>query len=240
MILVMLELHNLNAGYGKLQILYDVSLVFPERKISVIIGPNGSGKSTLLKTIFGLTKIYSGKIIFGNNDISGLPPHRIASLGIAYLPQTNNVFENLTVEENLKMAGYSLSKEEFGPNVSKVLDFFPQLKLYMKRKARLLSGGERQMLAIAMSLIRKPKLMMFDEPTAALAPKVAFQVLKSIIRLRDELGITVILVEQNAKAALEVADKASLLVGGRVVFDGLPRELLENPELGKMYLGVTP
>lgn len=235
----MLRLEGLNAGYGKLQILYDVSLVFPEGKISVIIGPNGSGKSTLLKTIFGLTKVYSGKILFDDKDITSLPPHRIASLGIAYLPQTNNVFENLTVEENLKMAGYTLSKEEFESRVSRSLDFFPQLKVYMKRKARQLSGGERQMLAIAMSLIRKPKLMMFDEPTAALAPKVAYQVLRSIVRLKNELGITVILVEQNAKAALEIADKASLLVSGKVVFDGPPGELLQNPELGKMYLGVT-
>jgi branched-chain amino acid transport system ATP-binding protein len=234
-----LKVENLNAGYGKLQVLHEVSLFFPERKISVVIGPNGSGKSTLLKTIFGLTKIYSGRIIFENNDITFLPPHKIASMGIAYLPQTNNVFENLTVEENLRMAGYNLSKEELEARVASSLEFFPQLKLYMKRKAKQLSGGERQMLAIAMSLIRKPRLMMFDEPTAALAPKIAHQVLRSIVKLRDELGITIILVEQNAKAALEIADKASLLVSGRVIFDGLPKDLLENPELGRMYLGVT-
>jgi len=234
----LLKVENLNAGYGKLQILYGVTLSFPERKISVIIGPNGSGKSTLLKTVFGMTKVYSGKVLLEGRDITGLPPHRIAALGVAYLPQTNNVFENLTVEENLKMAGYGLRGEELRERASKSLEFFPQLRLYMKKKAKQLSGGERQMLAIAMSLMRKPKVMLFDEPTAALAPKIAYQVLRTIVRLRDELGITVVLVEQNAKAALEIADKASLLVSGRVVFDGQPRELMENPELGKMYLGV--
>lgn len=235
----MLRIERLNAGYGKLQILYDVSIQFPAREISAVIGPNGSGKSTLLKTIFGLTKIISGKISFDGKDITGLPPHRVAGLGIAYLPQTNNIFENLTVEENLKMAGYTLSKEELESRMPRVLDFFPVLRAYMKRKAVQLSGGERQMLAIAMSLLRKPKLIMFDEPTGALAPKIAYQVLNTIVKLRDELNITVVLVEQNAKAALEISDRAFLLVGGKVVLEGSPQEFLNNPELGRMYLGVS-
>lgn len=235
----MLEIERLNAGYGKLQILYDVSLSFPSRKISTVIGPNGSGKSTLLKTVFGLTRVFSGKIYFEGKDITGLPPHKIAGMGISYLPQTNNVFENLTVEENLKMAGYTLTREELNERLPAVLDLFPILRAYMKKKAFQLSGGERQMLAIAISLMRKPRVIMFDEPTAALAPKIAFQVLNSIVRLRDEFNITVILVEQNAKAALEIADRAFLLVGGRVILEGPSEELLKNPDLGRMYLGVS-
>jgi len=230
---------NVDAGYGRLQILFDVSVDFPDKEITVIVGPNGSGKSTLLKTIFGITKIYKGKVVFNGDDITGKPPHVIASLGIAYLPQTNNVFDNLTVEENLRMAGYTIEPSLLKDRIEHALEYFPILKAYMKRKARQMSGGERQMLAMAMALIRSPKVMMFDEPTAALAPKLAYQVLNIIEKLRDELGITVILVEQNAKIALEKGDKAILMVGGRAIYKGPAMDLLKDPELGPMYLGIS-
>lgn len=234
----MISTKNLNAGYGKLQILFDINLEIEPKKITAIVGPNGSGKSTLLKTIFGLTNVFSGNIFYEGKDITRIKPHIAAKIGIAYLPQVENVFSELTIEENLKMAAYTLNEEEAEKRIKEVLDFFPVLKKKYKDKAKTMSGGERQMLAIALNLIRSPKLMMFDEPTANLAPIIVKQILDSIIRLCEENGITVVLVEQNAIRALEVADKAYLLVSGKVAFEGSPKELLEHKELSSLYLGL--
>ncbi|PNV81072.1 MAG: ABC transporter ATP-binding protein [Fervidicoccus sp.] len=234
----MLRTEKLNAGYGKMHIIFDVSLDFPEKRISVIVGPNGSGKSTLLKTIFGLTKIISGKIILRGMEITGKPPHEIAKMGIAYLPQTQNVFDNLTVQENLVMAGYSLSKEEAKEKTEEVLEIFPVLRAYMKQKAGRLSGGEKQMLAMAMALMRTPEVLMFDEPTAALSPKIAHQIINIIRELNSKNGKTIILVEQNARLALEISDFAVVMSSGKVVYNGDGRKLLEDPELGLLYLGL--
>jgi len=235
----MIEINGLNAGYKRLHVLYDISLRFEKNKINVVVGPNGSGKSTLLKSIFGLTTVYSGSIKFNGVKLNGLMPHQIARRGIAYLPQVDNVFSNLTVAENMLMAGYTLRREEVEKRIEEVSETFPVIKRYWKSKAGVLSGGERQMVAMAMALLRKPKVMMFDEPTGSLAPKIANEVLEKIVELRDTLGIMIILVEQNAKKALEIGDKAYLLVGGRLVFHGDSRELLEHPELGKLYLGIS-
>ena len=232
----MLTIEKLNAGYKTLQILFDVTITAPRNLLTVVVGPNGSGKSTLLKTVFGLTKIYSGKVFLDGLDITGLPPHKVAEKGIAYLPQVDNVFSNLTVYENLLIAGYGLKRDEDA--VTDVLEMFPHLKTYRNRKAAEMSGGERQMLAIAMALIRKPKLMLFDEPTGNLSPKMATQILNVIKELRDSHGKTIILAEQNAKKALEIGDKAVLLVSGRPVYEGNSRTLLQHEELGKLYLGI--
>jgi branched-chain amino acid transport system ATP-binding protein len=232
----LLTIEKLNAGYKTLQILFDVTITAPRNLLTVVVGPNGSGKSTLLKTVFGLTKIYSGKVFLDGLDITGLPPHKVAEKGIAYLPQVDNVFSNLTVYENLLIAGYGLKRDEDA--VTDVLEMFPHLKTYRNRKAAEMSGGERQMLAIAMALIRKPKLMLFDEPTGNLSPKMATQILKVIKDLRDSHGKTIILAEQNAKKALEIGDKAVLLVSGRPVYEGDSRTLLQHEELGKLYLGI--
>ena len=204
----------------------------------MLVGPNGSGKSTLLKTVMGITQTYSGKILFNGTNIIGLPPHIVTKLGIAYLPQVNNVFTNLTVNENLLMAGYVLGKEEAKKRAEEVLEDFPVLKEYLKRKAGTLSGGERQMLAMAMAMMRRPQIMLFDEPTASLAPKIALEVLKKIVDLRNNYGITVVLAEQNARRALEHGDRAILLVSGRVAYQGDPKELLAHEDLGKVYLGI--
>jgi len=233
-----LSVRNIDAGYGKLQILFNVSFTVPERKITVIVGPNGSGKSTMLKTIFGLTTIYKGEILFEGRNIAGMAPHKIAKLGIAYVPQTDNVFGKLTVRENLKMAAYGMDESIVADRIEEVTSMFPILSERMKQRADTLSGGERQMLAIAIALVRRPKLMLFDEPTAALAPKIALEILDAIQRLRDEHKITIILVEQNAKRALEIGDKGVLLVGGKVAFEGGARDLLEHPDLARMYLGL--
>ncbi len=232
----MLTIKELNAGYKALQILFDVTIIAPRNLLTVVVGPNGSGKSTLLKTVFGLTKIYSGKVILDGLDITGLPPHKVAEQGIAYLPQVDNVFSNLTVYENLLIAGYGLKRDEDA--VRDVLEMFPHLKTYRNRKAVQMSGGERQMLAIAMALIRKPKLMLFDEPTGNLSPKMATQILNVVKELRDSYGKTIILAEQNAKKALEIGDKAVLLVSGRPMYEGDSRQLLQHEELGKLYLGI--
>ena len=235
----MIEINGLNAGYKRLHVLYDISLRFEKDMINVVVGPNGSGKSTLLKSIFGLTTIYSGSIKFNGVELNGLTPHQIARKGIAYLPQVDNVFSNLTVAENMLMAGYTLRRDEVEERIEEVSETFPVIKRYWRSRAGVLSGGERQMVAMAMALLRRPKVMMFDEPTGSLAPKIANEVLEKIVELKDTLRITIILVEQNAKKALEIGDKAYLLVGGRLIFHGDAHELLEHPELGKLYLGVS-
>ncbi|MEN3047314.1 MAG: ABC transporter ATP-binding protein [Candidatus Caldarchaeales archaeon] len=234
----MIELRELEAGYGPLHVLFGVTASYSPKLITSIVGPNGSGKSTLLRTIFGFTKVFSGKVIFDGIDITGRPSHQVARLGIAYLPQTDNVFANLAVRENLMMATYGLDREEARERIEEAMASFPVLERYWKRRAGTLSGGERQMLAMAVALVRRPKVMLFDEPTANLAPKVAKMVLDKIAELRDEHGITVLLVEQNALRALEYGDRAQLLVSGRLVFDGPARELLESRELGRLYLGL--
>ena len=234
----MISVEKLNAGYRRLQVLFEVTASFQFGKINVVVGPNGSGKSTLLKSIFGLTSIYSGTVKFDGVELVGKSPHEIARLGIAYLPQLNKVFENLTVEENLLMAGYTLEKSQLREKIREVAQIFPIIEKYRRVKAGLLSGGERQMIATAMALIREPKVMMFDEPTSELAPKMAKSVLEKIVELRDTLKMTIILVEQNAKKALEIGDRAFLLVSGRVAFEGGCRELLNHPQLSTLYLGL--
>ncbi len=169
----MLHTEKLNAGYRELHILFDVDVEISEGSITTVVGPNGSGKSTLLKSIFGLATIHSGKVFLNGTEITRIPPHTKTELGIAYLPQTDNVFANLTVEENLKIAAYTLEKEEVKDRIALALDAFPELQNFMRRKAGTLSGGERQMLAMATALVRKANVLMLDEPTAQLSPKFA-------------------------------------------------------------------
>jgi branched-chain amino acid transport system ATP-binding protein len=234
----LLKVRNIFAGYGKLQILNGVTLDAKPGEVTVIVGPNGSGKSTLLKTITGLTTIYQGTVELDNHNITGLASHKIARSGIAYLPQTDNIFTNLTVAENLRLAAYTIDPESYGTRLTRIFQTFPQLLAYTKTKAVNMSGGERQMLAMALALIREPNVIMFDEPTANLAPKIATEVLKIISLLAKEIGLTVLLAEQNAKRALEIGNAAYLLVGGKNAFTGTARELLEHKELGRLYLGV--
>lgn len=234
----MLEIQDINAGYGRLHVLFDINAKMKDKDITVIVGPNGSGKSTLLKTVMGITQVYSGKILFNEKNILGLPPHVVTRLGVAYLPQVDNVFANLKVNENLLMAGYALGKDEAKERSKEVLGEFPVLDKYMRRRAGTLSGGERQMLAMAMAIMRRPKIMLFDEPTGSLAPKMALEVIDKIVKLRDDYGITLVLAEQNARKALEHGDEAILLVSGKVMYEGNSHELLKHPELGQVYLGV--
>lgn len=186
----------------------------------------------------GLTTVLGGTVEIDGNDITGLPAHVIAKKGIAYLPQTESTFTQLTVSENLKMAGYTVEKTQYDEGLMTGLRMFPQLSNYMASKVQNLSGGERQMVAMTMALIRKPTIIMLDEPTANLSPKLATEVLKNVGSLSRDLKMAVLLVEQNARKALEIGDRAYLLVGGKKVFEGSAKELLEHKELGQMYLGV--
>ncbi|MDI3502931.1 MAG: branched-chain amino acid transport system ATP-binding protein [Archaeoglobi archaeon] len=236
----MLKVENLNSGYKDFHILFDVSAKIRERSITTVLGPNGSGKSTFLKSIFGLARIFSGRIFLNGDEITGVPPHEKTRIGIAYLPQTDNIFSNLTVEENLKIAGYSLEDEsEFRDRFELAMNVFPQLKGFMRRRAGTLSGGERQILAMAMALIRKARILMLDEPTAQLSPKFAEMIFKKIIELRDEHNLTVLLVEQNARRALEISERAYVLVSGRVAFEGSAEELLQHDKFEKLCVGIV-
>ena len=232
-------MEDVSAGYGKLQVLSGVSLKALPNQITVIVGPNGSGKSTLLKTIAGLTNIYKGQVALDGELISGLPPHEIARRGIAYLPQTESTFTHLTVDENFKMAGYTVGTQDFQERKERALEIFPKLTSYMKTRVSHLSGGERQMVAMSMALLRKPNTIMFDEPTANLSPLLATEVLNTITYIAKDSDITILLVEQNATRALQIGQSAYLLVNGTTVFDGSAKALLEHPELGKLYLGLT-
>ena len=236
----MLQVNKVSAGYGNVHILDEVSIEAKPNQITVIVGPNGSGKSTLLKTIAGLTTVYQGSVLLDGRKISGLAPHQIARLGIAYLPQTESTFTRLTVSENFKMAGYTVGRQDYDERLEKALALFPKLTSYMKSKVSNLSGGERQMVAMAMALLRKPNTIMFDEPTANLAPMVATQVLSTISYLSKGTDITILLVEQNATRALQIGQYAYLLVSGRLAFEGTAKDLLEHEELGRLYLGANP
>lgn len=234
----LLDVEDLSVGYGKMEIVSGVSFSVGKEEIFVIVGPNGSGKSTLLKGLFGLAKVFRGRALLENQEITSLPPFKRSLLGLSYLPQLGNTFESLTVYENLLLAAHDLPKKEFEKRLEKVLDLLPDVRQLMDRKVRTLSGGQRQMVALAMSLLRSPSLLMMDEPTAALSPKLASQVFQQILTLRKEHGISILLVEQNALKALEIGDKALLLVSGTPKFYGHAKELLENKELARLYLGV--
>ncbi|MEM0268221.1 MAG: ABC transporter ATP-binding protein [Candidatus Korarchaeum sp.] len=232
----MLSVEGLNSGYGKLHVLYDVSLECGRKEIVSVIGPNGAGKTTLLNSIFGIADIYSGRVKLDGEDISGLPPHSIARKGVAYVLQMINIFSELSVEENLRI---SMTFSKTGEDVlDYVYELFPILKERRKQRAGTLSGGERQMLAISIGLVRSPKLLLLDEPTAGLMPLYVNLIMKKIGEIRDQRDLSIILVEQNVQKALEVADKVYVLVSGQVVFKGLPSELVSEREIMRLYLGV--
>jgi len=235
---LVLSIDNLYSGYGKLKVLFDINMSIPQNSITAVVGPNGAGKTTLLNSIYGLADIYEGKVTLNGSDITRLKPYKKARLGIAYVPQMFNIFTELTIYENLLLAGYQLDKREIKDRIDWVLELFPKLQEFLHRKAGTLSGGERRMLAIAMGLMKNPKILLLDEITTDLAPILVKKVLNAVIELRDKLKLAIVLVEQHARRALEVSDKAYLLVSGRIKFEGSPEDLLENTELAKLYLGL--
>jgi branched-chain amino acid transport system ATP-binding protein len=233
-----LRVEDLCAGYKELRILFNINASIEKGKITALAGPNGSGKSTFLKSLFGLATIHSGRVFYKEKDITVTPPHKRTRLGIAYLPQVDKVFTNLTVEENLKMAGYTLDNGEYRERKKIALEVFPELKGRVRQRAGTLSGGERQFLGIATALIRKADLLMLDEPSAMLSPKFTSIIFGKILELKDRFGLTILLVEQNVKRALEVSDNAYMLMSGRVVFAGNAKELLEHEKFEKFCIGI--
>lgn len=216
---------------------FDINLVVREGEILSIIGPNGSGKSTLMKIIVGVASLHNGRIIFDGDDISHEPPEKRILRGIGYLPQLNNIFPDLTVEENLELGGYHLAKNEIRDRINRVYELFPLLKERRRLLAGSLSGGERQMLAIGRVLMSDPKLIIFDEPSAGLAPKIVVAIFDVIRKIR-EMGKTIILIEQLAKKALENSDRGVLMRSGRIVLIDESKKLLSSEELGRTFLGI--
>ena len=235
-----IETKDLNVGYGPIHVIYDLNFKAPYGEVTVIVGPNGVGKTSLLKAIMGMITMYSGQILFEGEDITRLAPYERTKLGIGYMPQTGNIFSKLSVEDNLKMASYIMAdKDLVQDKMEMVLSLFPRLKDYMKREGGTLSGGERQMLAESMVLMRDPKVMLVDEPTAGLMPKLVTDVLKKLEEMAETTGLPIIIVEQRARRALEVGDYAYLMRGGVFTFEGTSQELLNHPLLTEMYLGAV-
>ncbi len=233
----MLHIQALSAGYGKLEILQDLSLTFRQGQFTALLGPNGSGKSTLLKSIMGAAAIFRGSIQLQGQELIGRRTETIARLGIAYVPQRENVFSDLTVLENLQLGCRLLPRAERPEALAEILRSFPILGRRQSQKAGLLSGGEHQMLAIALAWLSRPDIMLLDEPSAGLAPAVAGDVFRSLQDLRQQ-GITLVVVEQNARRALQYCDYAFVLREGRLAFQGSAEACLNDEETIKGYLGV--
>ena len=231
-----LDVKGLNGGYGAVQILYDIDLYVEEGEFVTIIGPNGCGKSTFIKTIFGIATHYSGSVLHNNDEVSGWRTDQLVNRGVAYVPQVDNVFPSLTIYENLQMGGNSLSALVLNNRIERALNMFPDLKERVHDLAASLSGGERQMLAISRALISNPKFLLLDEPTAALSPLYQQQIIERIDALREE-GITVLIVEQNARLSLARSDRGHIFAGGKVVHSGDAKHILTDPEIGEYFLG---
>ncbi len=233
-----LEVSALEGGYGSVQIIYGIDIHVDEGEFVTIIGPNGCGKSTFIKTIFGIATYYSGSILYRGMDVSGLRTDQLVNHGIAYVPQVDNVFPSLSVLENLQMGGNSLSPGVLAERMERSLEMFPDLRNREYDLAASLSGGERQMLAISRALISDPKFLLLDEPTAALSPLYQQQIIESIDSLRDR-GITILIVEQNARLSLARSDRGYIISNGKVVHKGDAQHILTDPEIGEYFLGST-
>jgi ABC-type branched-subunit amino acid transport system ATPase component len=231
-----LEVEQVTGGYGKLSIVFDASLYVDEGEILAIVGPNGSGKSTLVKIIAGVATIQRGKILLGGEDITLEPPEKRISRGLGYLPQVGNIFPDLTVRENLELGGYGLGKRAIEYRIEEILSLFPELRSRMTQRAGTLSGGERQMLALSRALMKNPRILLLDEPSAGLAPKLVERIFSSIKSLID-IGKSIVLVEQHAKRALELADRGIVMASGRIVMEGTARDLLRSEDLRLAFLG---
>lgn len=234
---MVLELNNVNAGYGILQVLWDINLKVQEAEIVSVLGPNGAGKTTLLRTIMGLTSHYSGVIKYHNRDISRLSPHERVKLGISLVPEGRQLFPNMSVYENLLLGAYVVEDDEVvRDRLEFVSNLFPFIKSRLWQQAGSLSGGEQQMVAIARALMSKPKLLMLDEPSQGLAPKVVYEIFKALRNLREEERLTIILVEQYVKDALELAERVYIMRGGRMVYESRVEDIKDREELIKLYL----
>ena len=231
-----LRVSSLEAGYTPgVPILRGADIVVRAGEIVTVLGPNGAGKSTLIKAIAGLVPVFGGSINLLGNDITGLAPHRMVAAGVGYVPQVNNVFAKLTVEENLEMGAYT-RKHGILERLEATYELFPDLARLRHHPAGKLSGGQRQMVAFGRALMVEPKLLMLDEPSAGLSPKLVGMVFKNVQEVRDS-GVTILMVEQNAKAGLMISDRGYVLAEGKEQLEDRADALLKNPEVGELYLG---
>lgn len=231
----LLKVDTITSGYGGMEVLRELSLEVRSGEIVSIIGPNGAGKSTAMKTVFGLLKPWKGDITFEGKSIAGLTPDRIVREGLCYVPQVENVFPSLTVEENLDMGAFLLS----GPlqeRKQRIFDMFPRLAERRRQRAGKMSGGERQMVAMGRALMLDPKLLLLDEPSAGLAPMMVDSIFETVRTINDA-GVAILMVEQNARKSLELADRGYVLATGTNQVEGSGEELLANPDVARLYLG---
>ena len=233
----MLKISNVETFYGKIQALRGVDLDINDGEIVSLIGSNGAGKSTLLMTISGVNKAKRGNIVFNGENIENKEPHKIVDMGICQVPEGRRIFSRLTVEENLRLGAHANEKGKYFENdIKEVYDLFPVLSDRKTQRGGTLSGGEQQMLAIGRALMSKPKVLLLDEPSLGIAPKLVNQIFTSIRNINKEKNVTIFLVEQNAKKALELADRAYVLVNGKVTIKGSGQELLKNKDIQAAYL----
>lgn len=234
----MIEVAGVHAGYGEAEILHAVDLAIGRDEIVTIIGPNGAGKSTLLKAVMGYIIPTQGQIRFRGEDVSTLRPDQRARLGIAYVPQLEHTFTSLTVEENLRMGGYTLDRDTMARRINEQYERFPRLADRRRQRVRTMSGGERQQLAMARALMTDPHVLLLDEPSAALSPKLAGQVFDRVRQIHAE-GIAIGIVEQDAHRSLEISDRGYVLVDGQNAFTDSADRILENEEIRRLYLGAA-
>tara|TARA_B100001769_G_C22066253_1_gene573690 strand:- start:337 stop:1017 length:681 start_codon:yes stop_codon:yes gene_type:complete len=225
----------MTGGYGGEDILHDCNIEVDKGKISVIVGPNGAGKSTAMKAMLGMISLKSGNIILDNKNISRLAPQKRVAAGVAFVPQSMNIFSELTVEENLEMGAF-LRKDNINGTISEIYELFPAMKEKRFQLAGELSGGQRQQVAVSRALMTSPKVLMLDEPTAGVSPIVMEEIFDRILQIK-ETGVAIVIVEQNAKQALKIADYGYVLVNGENRFEGKGEELLNNQEVRKSFLG---
>ncbi len=233
--MIILQINDITAGYTDVDILHDVHLGVKTGEIVSVIGPNGAGKSTLLKTIFGLLKPRSGNVTLMDEDITGLKPDRVARKGLSYVPQVDNVFPSLTIQENLEMGAF-IRNDDYGQRLGEVYDLFPIMRERKKQKVGQLSGGQRQMVAMGRALMLDPKVLLLDEPSAGLAPFLVTDIFEKIKEINGT-GVAMIIVEQNAREALKMTDHGYVLAMGRNVLDDTGEALLANEDVGRLYLG---
>ena len=227
--------NNLTAGYGGVDIIKNITLEVKQGEIAVIVGPNGAGKSTAMKALLGMLKLTKGSVNFAEDDISNMLPQDRVKLGIAFVPQTNNVFTGMSVEENLEMGGF-IRTDDIHHTIEDIYNLFPVLKEKRNQNAGELSGGQRQQVAFGRALMTKPKILMLDEPTAGVSPIVMDELFSRIIEV-GKTGVGILMVEQNAKQALSIADRGYVLVNGKNSREGSGQDLLNNPEVRKSFLG---
>ncbi|HDN75692.1 MAG TPA: ABC transporter ATP-binding protein [Acidilobales archaeon] len=233
----LLELRNVEAGYGEFRVLHNVSITVKKGEIVALVGPNGAGKTTTLRTIMGMTTLYSGDVIYNGKSIRNLPTHKRVELGLTMVPEGRKLFNTLTVYENLIAGAITRrAREKLEDSLEFVFTLFPRLKERKYQLAGTLSGGESQMLAIARALMSRPEVLLLDEPSLGLAPKIVLMIFDVIKKLRDEGGVTILLVEQHVKNSLEIADRGYVMELGRIVIEGDAKKILADERLKKAYL----